>query len=301
MNATQAPRQDSIDPACPLCGSRERRTRLQQGVHRVVDCAVCGMCYVTPRRSPTALIDEVYAADYWRSDDASHRGYLDYRADEALYLRTFRRRLERHAKWLPRGGRALDVGCAAGFGMRALEAMGFEAHGIEPSEEIRASALAHFPAERLRAGRVEEVEFEPASFDLIAMWDVLEHTIDPLAVLRRVHGWLRTSGRLILETQDVESLAARAMGGRWTHYKHDEHLLHFSPRTLRRALDEAGFETLVLSKAAAGKYVSPAFIAERARRVVPWLAPALRPLARRRGAIYVNPGDEMIAIARARD
>lgn len=259
------------------------------------------MCYVTPRRSPAALIEEVYAADYWRSHDASHRGYLDYRADEDLYVRTFRRRFLRHAQSLPRGGRALDVGCAAGFGMRALESAGFEAHGIEPSAEIRASALAHFPPDRVRAGRVEDVEFEPASFDLIAMWDVLEHTVDPLAVLRRARGWLRPSGRLILETQNVDSLTARAMGGRWTHYKHDEHLLHFSPRTLRRALDEAGFETLVLSTAAAGKYVSPAFIAERARRVAPWLAFLLRPLARRRGAIYVNPLDEMIAIARVRD
>jgi 2-polyprenyl-3-methyl-5-hydroxy-6-metoxy-1,4-benzoquinol methylase len=291
-----------IDPACALCGSRERRVLRRDGAISLVRCEQCELCYITPRRTAAALLSEVYDASYWRSSAARERGYGDYRGDETRYLRTFRLRLDRLAKRLPSGGRALEVGCAAGFSLRVLAERGFEVFGIEPSAEICQISIERFGAQRIHCGTLDDCPFAPASFDLIVLWDVIEHLPDPLSALRKVRELLAPKGRIVIETQNIEALAARVLGRRWTHFKHDEHLVHFSRATLRRALELSGFELVHLSARGAGKLVSPAFLAERARRLAPWLAWSLTPLARcSSGGIYVNPFDELIAVAALRE
>ena len=273
----------------------------RDGAHTLVRCATCTLVYVTPRREAAALIAEVYDASYWRSPAARERGYSDYALDEALYLRTFERRFAGLAELLPRSGKALEVGCAAGFSLRVLADRGFDVFGIEPSAAIRALAQQHFGDGRIHAGTLDDAPFAVGSFDLIVMWDVLEHLPDPLRALRKVRELLAPAGRLVLETQNVEAFAARLLGKRWTHFKHEEHLLHFSPTTLRRALEVSGFELVSLNARGAGKLVSPRFVAERARRVAPWLAWMFAPLAKLPlQGLYVNPLDEMIAVARAK-
>ncbi len=302
MSATAGvPETNTIDPACALCGSRERRVLFRDGAHTLVRCADCELVYVTPRREAAALIREVYDATYWRSAAARERGYSDYASDEDLYLRTFRRRFDGLAQLLPRAGRALEVGCAAGFSMRVLADRGYDVFGIEPSAAIRALAEKRLGTARIHAGTLEDAPFAAGSFDLIVMWDVLEHLPDPLGALRKARELLAPAGRLVLETQNVEAFAARLLGKRWTHFKHDEHLVHFSPATLRRALAVSGFELVSLNSRGAGKLVSPRFVAERARRVAPWLAWCFAPLTRLPiDGVYVNPLDEMIAVARAK-
>ena len=298
--APATPSAHTIDPACALCGSRERCVVLREGPYTLVRCARCELVYVTPRREARALIEEVYDASYWRSPAARDRGYGDYAGDEQLYLRTFRRRFERLAPKLPRSGRALDVGCAAGFSMRVLAERGFEVFGIEPSAAIRTVAVERFGTGRIHGGSLDDAPYPAASFDLIVMWDVLEHLPDPIAALRRARELLAPQARLVIETQNIKALAARVLGRRWTHFKHEEHLLHFSRATLRKALQSAGFELVSLSSRGAGKVVSPAFVAERVRRLAPWLAWLIAPLARLPiEGVYVNPFDELIAIARA--
>ncbi len=295
------PTANTIDPACALCGSRERRVLFFEGAHTLVRCASCELVYVTPRREAAALIREVYDASYWHSPAARERGYSDYALDEALYLRTFQRRFAGLTHLLPRSGKALEVGCAAGFSLQVLADRGFDVFGIEPSAPIRALAEQRYGKERIHAGTLDDAPFAAASFDLIVMWDVLEHLPDPLGALRKARELLAPAGRLVLETQNVEAFAARLLGKRWTHFKHEEHLVHFSPATLRRALDASGFELVSLNSRGAGKLVSPRFVAERARRVAPWLAWMLAPIAKLPiEGIYVNPLDEMIAVARAK-
>ena len=118
MNVAGRAAAEFVDPACALCGARERTTLFSEHVasapgvaehlRAVVRCASCGLVYVTPRRTPEALIAEVYGGDYWRSAAPRERGYADYLADEELYVATFRARWRRIAGDLPRSGRALD-------------------------------------------------------------------------------------------------------------------------------------------------------------------------------------------------
>lgn len=288
-----------VEAACALCAARSGRVRFRAGPFRVLACSGCGLTYVTPRVADEALIERVYGAAYWRSPAARERGYADYLGDAELHLRTFERRRRSFARHFDRPGRVLDVGCAAGSFLAVMARAGWRVRGVEPSPVARAWA-----ARQLGPGVVQECRFEgadlmPESFDLVTFWDVLEHLSDPLAALRRARALLRPGGIALVETQNVDSLAARALGRRWHHYKHLEHLHHFQRATLARAFRAAGLRPLGASARHAGKYVRGSFVVERSARLHSALPRLLRPLfASGRRAFYVNPLDELIALAR---
>lgn len=286
--------------ACALCGSRERRRLFSDGAFAVVRCGGCGLGYTTPRLPQGALIEEVYDERYWRSAAPKERGYANYAAEEDLYLRTFRRRMAFVRAFATPPGRLLDVGCAAGYFLTVAGAEGWTCAGVEPSRPIAEVARGRLPGVELHAGLLADAPFAPAAFDLVTLWDVVEHTPDPVAFVRGAVAALRPGGVLILETQNLESPFARLMGRRWQHFKQREHLFHFSPATLRRLLErEAGLALLRMTRRYGGKYVSPAFIAERAGRVHPLLSRLLSPLARLdRSGLYVNLFDELVVACR---
>ncbi|MFO0278881.1 MAG: class I SAM-dependent methyltransferase [Planctomycetota bacterium] len=289
---------------CQLCGGGERTLRFQDGPYRVVECRGCGLVYVTPRLQGEAL-RAVYDEGYWKSSDPKQRGYADYASESALYLKTFGRRMRLVRRHLPARASRLDVGGAAGSGLRVAQREGHDVHGVEMSAAIAVAAQQALGVDRVHVGSLDEAiaakGHRPESFDLVTLWDVIEHVPDPQALLRTIRGLIRPGGKLLLETQNIASRWARLLGRRWHHFKHDEHLYHFTPATIRRLLADCGFETLEVGAAYAGKYVSFGFLAERAGRlgrVAGWLA---SPLSLLRGlSLYVNPHDELIVVARPR-
>jgi len=284
---------------CGLCGSQERSLKFQDGPFSVVTCTRCGLTYVTPRLSDASLLAEVYNDSYWNSTAAKHHGYTDYRADQPLYLKTYRRRMAVVRRHFAQAGRVLDVGCAAGFFLRVMKDEGWQVTGLEPSDAIRAHAADLIGAENVHGELLGEAELDPGSFDLITLWDVIEHIPDAVAALKEAKKLLAPGGKLLIETQNVDSRAARVLGKRWQHYKHAEHIYHFNPKTIRNLLDQAGLEILENRAALGGKYVSMGFIAERAGRLHPLLSALLSPLnLLRNNSVYINLFDEMIVVAR---
>lgn len=286
---------------CGLCGSAERELRFRDGPFSVVTCAACHLTYVTPRLNDAALIENVYDESYWSSDAAKEHGYTDYRSDRPLYLKTYRRRLRVVRRHFDRPGRVLDVGCAAGYFLRVMKDEGWHVTGLEPSDAIRSMAAELIGAENVRAGLLGQEALEPGSFDLVTMWDVIEHIPDTVAAVREVGKLLAPGGKLLIETQNIDSRAAKVLGKRWQHFKHAEHIYHFNAKTLGNVLDRAGFRTLENSPKLGGKYVSMGFISERAGRLHPLLSALLSPLRLLKDvSVYVNLYDEMIVVAQPR-
>ena len=300
MAATASLSPDQLEEVarCALCGGSERTTRFEDPPFRVVGCDGCGLVYVTPRAAPDVL-PSIYGEDYWRSESPKDHGYADYRADAALYLRTFASRMRLVRRFASSPGRALDVGCAAGFFLSVLRDAGWDVRGVELSPAIASHAQQLVGADRIHVGDLASAPFEAASFDLVTLWDVVEHVPDPVALLRRARDFLKPDGHLVLETQNVASPFARLLGRRWQHYKHLEHLYHFSPSTLDRLLDDAGLVRVHRTARFGGKYVSLGFVRERAARIHPVLSRVLSPLAPLdAAAAYINVFDELVVVAR---
>lgn len=297
--ASRVPEQALQDVPCGLCGSHERTVKFTDGPFSVVTCSDCDLTYVTPRLTDHSLIESVYDEGYWSSDAAKDRGYTDYRSDAPLYLRTYRKRLKVVRRHFPRPGRVLDVGCAAGYFLSVMQEEGWDVTGLEPSDAIRPQAAERLGADNVRAGLLGQADLPRGHYDLITFWDVIEHIPDTVAALRAAKQHLAPGGKLLIETQNVNSRAAKLLGPAWQHYKHAEHIYHFHPRTLKRLMDEAGFEILENTPRLGGKYVSLGFIAERSQRLHPLLSKLLSPLNLvAHKAVYVNLFDEMIVVAR---
>lgn len=283
---------------CLLCGGTRTRTRHEKPPFRIVACEQCSLVFTLPRLASEDLA-AMYQTDYWTSASAKDFGYTDYLADEELYLRTFRLRSRLVRRRIPPPAALLDVGCAAGFALRAFRELGYEVWGVELSASMAAQARQRAGDQRVHCGVLEEGLFGGRRFDVITMFDVVEHVEDPIALLATARAMLTEQGILLIETQNVRSWFARLLGIRWQHYKFEEHLYHFDPRTVRVLLDRAGLELLSWTPRLAGKYVSLPFIVERLGRIHPLLSLATRPLKLLGNVpLYVNVFDEMLVIAR---
>lgn len=288
----------SIRP-CLLC---ERPTPTDPlyafGRYTVERCRQCGLEFLHPQPE-RADLPALYDERYFASAASRARGYDCYRADQANLRKTFRRRLGALASRFPASAprRLLDVGCALGDFLAASAEAGWEAHGLEISAWAVAEARGRSGLD-VRQGTLETAEFPPATFDLITMWDVLEHLPDPRHALGRCHELLRAGGYVALTTPNTGGLLRKVAGRRWVEYKIPEHLYFFDSATIRALLEQHRFRPF--SVRSEGKYVSLAFLLTRVAEANPLLAP-LRLLARLPGlghlSLYVNATNTMLVIA----
>jgi 2-polyprenyl-3-methyl-5-hydroxy-6-metoxy-1,4-benzoquinol methylase len=293
--------------ACNLCGSSRARLRFPStldrrrsrapdfrctsdgyGIHPpIVQCLECGLVYTNPRYE-TAEITETYRA----MEDPL---YVLEREGRVL---TFERHLRPIERLLGpgRGRRLLDVGCHVGVFLEIAQAHGWEAWGVEPSRW--AVEVARSRGLRVVEGTLREAAFPEAWFDVVTMWDVIEHLSDPMGELREIHRILKPGGWVVIHTMDIESPFARLLGPRWP-WLMEMHLYYFSRRTLQHMLERAGFR--FHHAAVEGRYLRLGYLATRVRALFPTLGALLSRLVRaarlERLPVYINLGDLFTAYA----
>ena len=251
---------------------------------RIVQCTSCAIVYMNPRPHHLAVQDA-----YEQVEDTR---YLEEEGGRVL---TFAESL-RHVQRYVRSGTLLDVGCHVGTFLELAERGGFEVTGIEPSR-----FGAEYARRRIRGtvhgGVIEDVPLHDDSFDVVTMWDVIEHLPDPASTLRAVYSALKPGGIFAVTTMDVEALFPRVAGKRWPWYM-QMHLVYFSKRTLGEMLRREGFEVVETTRHK--RIVRVSYLVSRlgtysalAERIATTLA---RPLAKR--TVGIDLGDIITVIAR---
>ena len=232
-------------PSCILCresSELEPRVAFWKDGFEVVRCPSCGLLFRASLPSSEELI-AVYGGDYFRDDPLhpNREGYADYFEDAPLHRRNARRRLEMlESLYGGAGKRLLDVGCAAGFFVAEAQARGWRAEGIDLSREV-VEWGRRCVVDELRDAPFARFSGPLESYDMVTMWDYIEHSVDPVADITHASGLLVPGGLLALSTGDVESLAARLIGRRWHLLTPRHHNFFFGIGTLRRLLGAAGF------------------------------------------------------------
>ncbi len=283
---------------CNLCGGSQTEPYCPGNGLGLVRCQNCGLVYVSPRPDPNELY-ALYGETYFHNDESGVVGYSNYIADEGNIRQTANRRLNLLERYV-QPGRMLDVGCAVGFFLDVARQHGWQVEGLDVSNFAVEYARERFGLST-RTGSFTGLEFAPDSFDLVTMWDVIEHVPDPKAYIHKAAAVLRSGGVLALATPDIDSLPAKLTGKRWVGYKlSEEHVYYFSRRTLAQMLNEAGFE--VLDARHVGKYVTLRLFIDRLGMYAPLLSKVLA-LAERafklsERSAYINPYDIVAITAR---
>jgi 2-polyprenyl-3-methyl-5-hydroxy-6-metoxy-1,4-benzoquinol methylase len=202
-------------------------------IDRLVKCRRCSLQYIDPR-----LRDDLIFAGYTQGDDPTYVSQL------AARERTFTAALGEIERLAGGRGRLLDIGTAAGAFVASAVKQGWDAEGCEPNQWLADWGARHYGI-RIRQGSVFDQPYEPGSFDVVTLWDVIEHTPDPKAVLAHCATLLKPGGILIVNYPDIGSWIARALGRRWL-FLTSVHLWYFDRRTIRRILEQTGFTVEVV-------------------------------------------------------
>ncbi len=256
--------------ACTVCGAdrppllyvcdEDFVSRLVFEGHRqaysIVRCRRCSLVYVGEEVSD-ALLGELYSAGYYQGRDGS--GFHDYSAEEAKYRPRFAGRIARMRGFVEEGRddvRVLDVGCALGWFVSEAVRAGWAAEGVDKSEYCRS-----FAAEKLgvtvHAGGLEDVTIPDAGYDLVTLWDTIEHLPDPRGMLATVRDYVAPGGWVALTTGNHDSVRARLKGRDWALVRPPKHLFYFTPRTLTSLVEQAGFAVIDTWPELPGKIPGP--------------------------------------------
>jgi SAM-dependent methyltransferase len=265
----------AITNRCALCAGGRTTALFEVDGALIVRCDECGLVRQDTRPVVAAAL---YDADYYATDNPKG-GYANYFLDAAVNRRTFRDRIGAIERRYGRRGRLLDVGCALGDFLLEARAAGWDVEGVEISSF--AAQRARERGLRVTAGRLEELALPAASFDVITLYDTIEHLVDPAATVAAVRRLLVPGGIAHLVTPNVGGLQARILGRHWYHYKPGEHLVYFDPATLRATVERAGLVWEGWSRSAS--YLTFTYCFNRLRYYAPapfalleWLGRALR-------------------------
>lgn len=200
--------------------------------HQLVACTRCGLQYVSPRLRSDAVL-EGYTG-------GSDEQFVSQARGREI---TFGKCLDEiESIWNRARGRLLDIGTGGGsFPYMAAE-RGWQAEGCEPNRWLCNWAFENYKLP-IRPGTVFEQRYPARSFDVVTLWDVLEHTPDPKAEVQEMHRLLKEDGLVVINYPDIGSWIARAMGRSWV-FLLDVHLYYFTRGTIRRLLEDTGFEII---------------------------------------------------------
>lgn len=199
---------------CNMCGCPEskflgQRMNRSQGLRprrktgitvSIVKCKKCGLIYSNPQPTPLDIQSHygIPPEEYWQES---------YFIDDPMYglseINTAKGLMD-----FEKGMKALDIGAGIGKCMNALTLAGFEAYGIEPSEQFRTKAISRMGImpERLVNSTLEDADYPNNEFDFITFGAVLEHLCDPSESIIKTIQWLKPSGVLHIEIPSSDYL-----------------------------------------------------------------------------------------------
>lgn len=244
---------------CNLCGEiRYLHLLFERFGHPILKCGNCSLVFVAEIPSGIAL-EGLYSDSFFISskftDGENSSSFLNALERVALALNL---PLIQTNAWL-------DIGCATGDFLLAADRVAHEVHGSDISthaiQVARERGIKH-----TQVGDFLSLSYPKGHFDVVTMWDLIEHVSNPMATLRKANQLLLPGGVLLISTGDVDSLLSRIMGRFWHLMIPPLHLYFFSTKTIRRYLEVCGFEDIHITYR--GKLVPLDFLVEKFFRLI---------------------------------
>jgi SAM-dependent methyltransferase len=222
-------------PRCLLCESPEPHKLLFRDGKWFWICPACDFIFV----------HDIYPEFGSDTSYLNHTGKLADRVgikhkQEKDYKRLLAE-FERHRS----SNRLLEVGCAAGIFLARAAEDGWQCSGVDVLPEVVRLARENRGLD-VRTGELADAGFSDGEFDVVYMNEVIEHIVDPVALMREVHRVLRPGGIALLRTGNARSWSARLRGRRWHYYRFQGpfHIRFYSPKAARSLARATGFASV---------------------------------------------------------
>ena len=138
--------------------------------------------------------------------------------------------------------RLLDTGCSSGALLHVASDIGFQVSGVEPATQ--AAATAKEAGFDVFNGLLSEARYPDNSFDIVTLYEVIEHLTGPLELVREVYRILRPGGLFLIGTGNADSWTVSALGSKWSYFSiegHGGHISFFTPASIRLLAEKSGF------------------------------------------------------------
>ncbi len=255
---------------CDFCGSSDAEFLIQgpdrlhglPGEFKVITCKECSLSRTSPRPTleslgaaypeqydpytkarkydpPTGLLR--WALVNLRDYPLGEKSSPIVRALKApLGMRVLNNR--RNLGYLPYvgQGKLLDFGCGAAGYVAKMAAAGWDAQGMDMSAQ--AVAAGREAGLTIHQGTLPGADLGGATFDVVTMWQAIEHVPSPTATLEAIREILNPGGLLLVVCPQLDSMAARKFGACWYSFDLPRHLTHFTRATLGAHMEKAGFK-----------------------------------------------------------
>jgi len=236
-NSREASNERPPSRQCLICGGLRHRVVFREFDMDVLQCSECHHVF-------SSSVTDPHYDGFWGAEVAD---------EEHSYWRKARSRMyqEFQTKFLAsRSGRLLDMGCGLGFFVKSVAELGnWEAYGCEISPAAVRYAREKLKLNNIICSRLADAELPARSFDVITMWDVIDHVLDPDPLFQRCHTLLRDGGMFFLRTPNVTvqllrariNKLARGMRPNVNYLQAHEHAHHYSMSSIRKLLERNGF------------------------------------------------------------
>ncbi|MDP3963535.1 MAG: class I SAM-dependent methyltransferase [bacterium] len=283
-------------PTCLACRGAGAFYAKKNG-YNVYRCDACRSLFVFPMPSIAEIAAVYDTAEYFFGGSA-HGGYANYDEDKEPMRKTFLNILGLLKGYAGGTQTLLDVGAATGYFVALARQNGWDASGIELSSH--AVEIAHKKNIPVTQGALVSAALG-GSYDVVTLWDVIEHVPDPDQNLDVVFRLLKPGGVAAFITPKADAWWARLMGPRWHLLVPPEHLACFTTSAMRIMLARHGLDVVGV-RSVAKRFTLPYILHTAAN----WLSvPMLRSAANAAkkwpwagtAAIPLNFHDNMLVIA----
>lgn len=193
----------------------------------------------------------------------------------------------------------LDFGCASGDFVNFTKS-NYDITGIDFSDDAILLAKTKYPDLKSQFLYFNELQNLDRTFDIIVLWDVLEHVKSPLETLEYLKKFLKTGGAIIISTPNIGAIVPKIFKNKWAFMTPPEHLSFFDKKSIYN-LSQI-LKGKIIFWDTKGKWVNIAFLFYKIKRIFPSVVPdILLSFLKKylnKFSLYVPTGDIQYAIIR---
>ncbi len=231
---------------CPICNSTNIQEQLSakdytvsQNIFSIWHCNACTARFTQDVPDQDA-IGAYYASENYISHSDTKKGIIN-NLYHLVRKRTLgaKRRLVINETGITKGS-ILDIGCGTGAFLNNMKEANWNITGLEPDTVARTKAAELYHIQPQEPGKL--FDLEPASFNAITMWHVLEHVHELHAYIKQIEKLLAPEGKAFIAVPNYTSKDATIYAAHWAAYDVPRHLYHFSPQSMEILLAQHGLK-----------------------------------------------------------